>query len=80
MTRFWELNESGEIAIAIGIILAKRKGGIHENRYPSLFSGEYNSNNYSRRFLLDLHKVDYLAALKQLMLTLKVKLIILNVS
>ena len=28
MMRFCELNGSGEIAIAIGIILAKRKGGI----------------------------------------------------
>jgi hypothetical protein len=29
MKRFCELNESGEIAIATGIILAKRKGGIY---------------------------------------------------
>ena len=28
MMRFCELNESGKIAIAIGIIFAKRKGGI----------------------------------------------------
>jgi hypothetical protein len=26
--RFWELNESGEIAMGTGIILPKRKGGI----------------------------------------------------
>ena len=30
MMRFCELNGSGEIAIAIGIIFAKRKGGIDE--------------------------------------------------
>jgi hypothetical protein len=28
MKRFWELNESGEIPIAIGIILPQRQGGI----------------------------------------------------
>ena len=28
MMRFYKLNRSGEIAIAIGIIFAKRKGGI----------------------------------------------------
>ena len=30
--RFCELNESGEIAIATGIIFAKRKGGIERGR------------------------------------------------
>ena len=29
MMRFQELNENGEIAIATGIIVAKRKGGIN---------------------------------------------------
>ena len=35
MKRFWELNESGEIPIAIGIILPKRKGGIRP--YKALY-------------------------------------------
>ena len=41
--RFQELNESGEIAIATGIILAKRKGGI--NKYQLLPIDEQLSNS-----------------------------------
>ena len=44
--RFCELNGSGEIAIAIGIILAKRKGGIlwYSGVFPSLFGYSFSGS------------------------------------
>ena len=37
MKRFWELNEGGEIPIAIGIILPKREGGMRPYKAVRLY-------------------------------------------